>query len=141
MRARSMKRIGRREEGSVSLLAAAGMVILAVLVMASADLAKVLHSLSQAQTAADAAALAAAQEQALPSDAEPGQPAAEMASLNGATLVECTCPRGSFDAEVEVSVPVGPMLILRGIDSVQAKARAVVDLPEPETTPSGGGTG
>ena len=125
-----------REDGSVSILAAAAMVVIAVLAMASADLARVLRARSEAQTAADAAALAAAQELALPSESDPRQPAEDMAARNGATLLSCDCSSGSFEAEVEVRVPVGAMLILRGVDSVTARARAVVDVPEPGSSPA-----
>jgi secretion/DNA translocation related TadE-like protein len=107
------------------------MVVIAVLAMASADLARVLRARSEAQTAADAAALAAAQELALPSESDPRQPAEDVAALNGATLLSCECSPGSFEAEVEVQVPVGAMLLLRGVDSITARARAVVDVPQP----------
>jgi secretion/DNA translocation related TadE-like protein len=128
--------IARREDGSVSLLAAAAMVVVAVLVMASADLARVLRARAEAQTAADAAALAAAQELALPSDAEPEEFAEDMAARNGASLLACACSRGSFDAEVQVQVPVGSMLILRGVESITTRARAVVEVPEAGSMPT-----
>jgi secretion/DNA translocation related TadE-like protein len=131
----------RREGGSVSLLAAAAMVVIAVLAMASADLARVLRARSEAQTAADAAALAAAQELALPSESDPRQPAEDMAARNGATLVACDCSSGSFEAVVEVQVPVGAMMLLRGVDSIIARARAVVDVPGPGSSPAISSTG
>src|SRR5207244_13569080 len=53
------------ERGSVSVLAAGIMVALVVLALGASDVARVLSAASRAQTAADAAALAAAQELAL----------------------------------------------------------------------------
>ena len=54
------------ERGSVTIVASGVMVVMAVLALACADVARTLTAASVAQTAADAAALAAAQELALP---------------------------------------------------------------------------
>jgi secretion/DNA translocation related TadE-like protein len=80
---------------------------------------------SDAQTAADAAALAAAQEIALPSGSTPEQMAADYAGRNGATIVSCTCEASTSEAVVQVRVPIH--LVFLGPDTaVDATARAVV---------------
>lgn len=102
-----------------------------VLVFASgaADLARVFVAASRAQTAADAAALAAAQGLVFPTESEPADAAAEFAMRNGGQLDSCLCPLGASEALVVVEVPVGPLLLLRDDAVVTAEARAVVDLP------------
>jgi Flp pilus assembly protein TadG len=97
--------------------------------MAAADLARVLVVAQRARTAADSAALAAAQELALPSDADPADAARDYAARNGASLTSCTCDAGSFEADVSVLVPVGPLLLFGDGRWVAAEARAVVDGP------------
>ena len=84
---------------------------------------------SHARTAADAAALAAAQELALPSGADPADVAAVYAERNDAILTDCICAAGTFDAMVTVSIVVDGFLLVTGTRTVTARARAVVDLP------------
>jgi hypothetical protein len=85
---------------------------------------------SRAQTAADAAALSAAQGLALPGGrATPAQSAAEYATRNGGSLASCACEPGTFEAEVDVVVAVGPLFLAPDDLHVTASARAVVDLP------------
>jgi Flp pilus assembly protein TadG len=92
----------------------------------------VLHAASRAQTAADAAALAAAQALAIDEEGpEPAALAGEYAERNGAVLERCTCERGTFDATVSVRLPVGDLFLVAGDRTVQARARAQVDLPAP----------
>jgi Flp pilus assembly protein TadG len=101
-----------------------------VLALGAADVAKVFAAASRAQTAADAASLAAAQELALPQDQElPGEIAASYAAANGASLDSCACDLGTFAADVEVSVPVGRLFLAPDDLTVVAFARALVDLP------------
>jgi secretion/DNA translocation related TadE-like protein len=119
-----------REHGSVSIVAAVTIAVLASLTMGCADLARALVAVAKADTAADAAALAAAQEIALPSGSEPASVAADYAERNGATLVECSCDPGASEAVVAVEVQVGPMLIVPGDRTVTAQARAVVGSPQ-----------
>ncbi|HEU4488116.1 MAG TPA: D-alanyl-D-alanine carboxypeptidase family protein [Actinomycetota bacterium] len=71
---------------------------------------------TRAQTAADAAALAAVAESTLFGDGEPERAAARMAELNGAELVSCLCEAGATAAQIEVEV-----------EGVQRAARAVFD--------------
>ena len=117
------------ERGSVSVVLAASLVIVLVLAMGTADLGRALVARSQARTAADAAALAAAQELAIPSGADPAQLAAAYAEANRAVLIVCSCAVGTTQATVEVQVEVGGLLLVPGSPVVTARARAVVDLP------------
>jgi len=117
------------QRGSVSVLLAAGILIVLVLVLGVTDLGRVLIARSKARTAADAAALAAADELALPSGADPAELAAEYAARNGADLTACTCAVGTFEAVVMVQVTTGDLLLFPGSRVVVARARAVVDLP------------
>ena len=137
---RPLARTGRgpphRERGSVSVTAVGVMAALVVMAMALSDVARVLSAASTAQTAADAAALAAAQELAIPSKGRfPEQDAADYAARNGARLVDCDCPSEGEEAVVEVRVPVGPLLLFGGDRTVTAHARAVLDRSGP--TPPG----
>jgi secretion/DNA translocation related TadE-like protein len=117
------------ERGSVSIVVASILAALVVFTLGAADLARVLLVAASAQTAADAAALAAAQELAFPSGLEPEDVAREYASRNAATLVSCSCPKETFEAVVTVRAAVGPLLLFADDRVVEARARAVVDLP------------
>ena len=119
----------RGEAGSVSVLVAAIVAALLVLALGTADLARVLVAAATAQTAADVAALAVAQELAIPSDLDPAEVAGEYAGRNGAVVVTCECATGTFEAVVTVRVAVGPLALFADDRAVQATARAVVDLP------------
>lgn len=120
----------RGERGSVSVLVAGLAAVLVVLSMGAADVARVFAAASRGQTAADAAALAAAQELALPEGSQtPSELAATYASSNGATLIDCTCDVATFAAMVEVSVPIGHLFLAPDDLHVVASARALVDLP------------
>jgi secretion/DNA translocation related TadE-like protein len=118
-----------RQRGSVSVVLAAGVLVVLVLTMGVADLGRVLIARSKARTAADAAALAAADELALPTGLDPTALAAEYAARNGATLTACACDVGTFEADVAVSVHVVGLLLIPGARDAVARARAVVDLP------------
>ena len=120
------------ERGSVTVLSAAVMAALVVLAMGASDVARVLHAASRAQTAADAAALAAAQVLAIDEPGpEPAELAAEYAARNDAALETCACDRGTFEATVTVRLPVGGLFLVAGDRTVRAEARAQVDLPVP----------
>jgi secretion/DNA translocation related TadE-like protein len=115
-----------REAGSVSILAAGIMVLVAVLSLVCVDLLRAIDGVARAQTAADAAALAAAQELALPTGQDPDALASEFAERNGATLVSCACASGTGDAVAEVEVTVA--FVLLGPDrAIRSRARAVVE--------------
>ena len=120
------------ERGSVTVLSAAVVAALVVLAMGASDVARVLHAASRAQTAADAAALAAAQAFAIDEPGlEPTELAAEYSVRNGAALETCACDRGTFEATVTVRLPVGDLFLVAGDRTVRAVARAQVDLPAP----------
>ena len=120
------------ERGSVSIVVAAMMAAIVVLALGAADVARVFTVASRAQTAADAAALAAAQELALPGgEATPTEIAGSYALRNGAVLGSCACEPGTFEAEVDVKVLVGALTLGADDLAVVASARAVVDLPAP----------
>ncbi|MGA9161490.1 MAG: Rv3654c family TadE-like protein [Actinomycetota bacterium] len=121
----------RGEWGSVSLLVAGVVGALLVVSMGAADIARVLHAASRAQTAADAAALAAAQALAIDDRGPtPIELSSEYASRNGAELEACVCEPGTFVATVSVRVVVGDLFLLAGDRTVVARARAEVSLPE-----------
>jgi secretion/DNA translocation related TadE-like protein len=118
---------GWAERGSISVTAVAVMVVLLVMAAALTDVARVFDAASRAQVAADAAALAAAQEMVLPSSLGPAGAAGEYARRNGATLDSCECRLGSDEAVAEVRVEVGELLFLPRSPVLHARARAVVD--------------
>jgi secretion/DNA translocation related TadE-like protein len=131
IRARFPRRPGCRQgpatsdRGSVSILSAGVMVLACVLALVAADLCIALRDRAHAQTAADAAALAAAQEIALPSGITPAEAAATYANLNGATLISCSCDAGAVEAVVTIRLQVH--LVFLGPDrTVEAHARAVI---------------
>ena len=114
--------------GSVTIVAAALMCVALALALGAADLARVLTIASRAQTAADAAALAAAQELVGPTgELAPIDVAAEYAARNGAELTACACASGGSEAIVAVRIAVGPLLFGPDDRAVSARARAVVD--------------
>jgi Flp pilus assembly protein TadG len=119
----------RNERDSVSIVVAAIVVLALVFSLGVTDVARVLVARSHARTAADAAALAAAQELALPSGADPADIAAAYADRNDAILNDCVCAAGTTDATVTVSIVVDGFLLVTGPKTVTARARAVVDLP------------
>ncbi len=102
-----------------------------VLLAGLGDLAAYLLARTRAQAAADAAALAAAAELIPGIGSEPHAQADRFAALNHGRLVLCECEQGAAEVTVTVAVPVRFVLKgLRGEDSVSAKARAEVVLPE-----------
>jgi secretion/DNA translocation related TadE-like protein len=114
------------ERGSVTVVAAGVLAVCGLLALASADVARALTAASRAQTAADAAALAAAHALVSPSGGDPTAQAAAYADRNGGTLEACSCAPGSTEAVVTVSVPAGPFLLLPGPDAITRRARAVI---------------
>ena len=119
------------QRGSVSVVLAAGISAGLVMTMGVADVAKVLAARSRARTAADAAALAAAQELALSTGTDPAVLAADYATRNGAELVACVCEPGALDATVDVRASAGDLLLIPGAPVVAARARATVEVPAP----------
>jgi secretion/DNA translocation related TadE-like protein len=126
-----MSRARPSERGSASVVVAAILVAVMLLALGAADLARVLVAASRAQTAADAAALGAAQELALAGGSDPAGSAAALALRNGAELLTCSCAPGTLEARVEVRAPVGALLLGPDGLAVAARARAVVEVPAP----------
>lgn len=126
MAALSTKRVGDSERVSVTVVTAGTLAMALVLVLATADIFRSLQAVARAQTAADAAALAAAQEMVSPSGRPPREPAGDFAARNGANLLACRCEPGTFEAVVEVGMSV-PLLLLGPWRTVHASARAVVE--------------
>ena len=119
------------ERGSVSVVTAAIAGLSLVLALGASDVARVFVAAARAQTAADAAALAAAQELALPTGLDPAAVAGDYATRNGASLVSCTCAPASAEAVVEVRITIDSLALIPGTRAVSGRARAVVDLPTP----------
>jgi len=117
------------EHGSVSVVVAAAVGMSLVVTMGAADVGRALIARSRAEAVADLAALAAAQELALPSGADPTSIAADYADRNDARLVSCSCAAGTSEAIVEVAVAVRGFLLPLADREVIGTARAVVDLP------------
>ena len=90
------RRSRRRGEGGEGGAAALAIPVAAVLVvtasLALGDLGSFMVARARAQTAADAAALAAAVEIALGGPAAPVEQARRLAATNGARLLACHCP-------------------------------------------------
>lgn len=121
-------RRGSSERGSISVLAAAVMLMVVLMALATADVARALTAASRAQAAADAAALAAAQQIVEPSSSDtPSAVAERYANENGAELVECRCPDGGSEAVATVRVAITGLLILPSGRAAIATARAVID--------------
>jgi len=135
-----MPALKRTERGAVTIVAVTGALVLCVGALGAADLGAMLFARARAQSAADAAALAAVTAQApvLRRGTDPEQAARGEAESNGATLKSCECAVGATQATVEVSVT--PRLsFLSGWfgRAARATARAALD-PDVLTYRDGG---
>jgi secretion/DNA translocation related TadE-like protein len=119
------------ERGSVSVVLVALLGVVVLLATGVADAAAALHASERAQDAADAAALAAAQEIAIPGGRTPNDVAAEYAQRNGGALEACSCDPASFEVVVTVGAPVGRLWLFADDLVADASARAVVAMPSP----------
>jgi len=109
----------------VTVVAAGMMAIVAVLTLACADLGHVLVARANAQSAADAAALSAVQQLAVPSGPSGCAVASEYALRNDASLETCEPSSGSAEVVVGVAVEVGPTLLFGDGRIAHAQARAI----------------
>lgn len=115
------------QAGSASVMGAAAVAVLMTMTMLIADAGRLMAVRMAAQTAADAAALAAAPATFTGSD--PVEEAGRWARINGARLTACRCPidRGwrvrTVTVEVVIDGPFGPL----GWGSVPAVSSAELD--------------
>jgi secretion/DNA translocation related TadE-like protein len=116
------------QRGSASLLVMVALSFATMLGAFAADLSRASVARGRAQAAADAAALAAAQELAVPRGSDPAAIAADYAERNGVRLEGCSCPAGSREATVTVTLRV-ELPFLGQTRTVRASARAVLAAP------------
>ena len=122
-----------RERGAASVLAVAIVVLGVVLTMGAARLGGALVGRARAETAADAAALAAADALALGRGADVAASEARVtAARNDARLVSCACTGTHADVVVEVDVPGLGILgaVARGRAGAEVTPECVVQMPE-----------
>ena len=120
----------RGERGAVTVLMLAVLVIGLVLTMGAARLGGALVGRARAESAADAAALAAADRLALGDDAGAARAAAvHTAASNDARLVACDCSGTTAEVVVEVDVPAWGALAgpARGRAKAEVRPECVVD--------------
>ncbi|HLW17003.1 MAG TPA: Rv3654c family TadE-like protein [Actinomycetota bacterium] len=130
----------RGERGAVTIVAVTGALVLCVGALGAGDLGAMLFARARAQSAADAAALAAVTAQApiLHGGTDPEQAAREEAERNGAVLTRCECEVGSSQATVEVSLSPRLSLLSGWFGrAARASARAALD-PDVLTYRDGG---
>ncbi|MFI5052898.1 MAG: Rv3654c family TadE-like protein [Acidimicrobiia bacterium] len=124
--------MNHREHGSVSIVMLGVLVMSLVVSMGAARLGGALVGRARADTAADAAALAAADALASGDGADAALAAAHGTAVsNGARLVSCSCSETTADVVVEVDLPalgalVGPA---RGHAKAEVRPECIVDLP------------
>ena len=116
------------ERGSASIVVAGAMALAVIVAAFNGDVSRVVAARSRAQTAADAAALGAAQELLIPSGRVPGDVARDFAERNGARLVACRCEPGATEAVATVDIKV-ELPLLAQARTVRASARAVIAAP------------
>lgn len=116
------------ERASASLVVLVALGLACILALFGADLVRAATGRARVQAAADAAALAAAQELVAPSRRSPTQLAADYARRGGAWLVACRCSAEADEAVVRVAMRV-TLPFLGQTRTVEASARAVVVAP------------
>src|SRR5687768_2975580 len=118
------------ERGSVTLIVAASLAFAGVIGAFGADISRAIAARGRAQAAADAAALAAAQELVISSGRPPQEVAAEYAERGGARLESCRCDPAADEIFISVALDVH-LPLLGQMRTVRARARAVVETPQP----------
>ena len=122
----------RDERGGVSMVMLAVLVAGLVLATGAARLGGALVGRARAESAADAAALAAADRLALGGGGAAARTAAaRTAASNHARLVSCDCAGASAAVVVEVVLPapLGMFGVARGKAKAEVRPECVVDLP------------
>ncbi|MGH2759993.1 MAG: pilus assembly protein TadG-related protein [Actinomycetota bacterium] len=118
------------EDGFVSAIVLAKLALVGLLCLAVADAANVVVARARAQSAADAAALAAAVAQwpFAGRDEPPEEAAAHVAAQNGADLESCACPLRGRRAVVVVSIATRIRLLGVAPSRVRAGAESALDV-------------
>jgi len=118
------------EDGFVSAIVLAILALVGLLCLAVADAANVLVTRARAQSAADAAALAAAVAQwpFAGRDESPGEAAARVAEDNGASVESCDCRLRGDSALVTVSMPTRIRILGVAPSRVRASAESALDV-------------
>lgn len=116
------------ERGSVTLIVAVSLAFAGVIGAFGADITRAIAARGRAQAAADAAALAAAQELIVSSGRSPEEVAVEYAERGGARLESCLCDPTADEVVVSVAFDVH-LPLLGQVRTVRARARAVVESP------------
>ena len=118
------------EDGFVSAIVVALLALAGLLCLAVADAANVLLARARAQSAADAAALAAAVAQwpFAGRDEQPSEAAERTATANGATLEACDCTLRADRATVTVSVSTRIRMLVVAPSRVRATATSALDV-------------
>lgn len=125
------------DDGNAALTVLGIAVVVLLVVSGLTDIGIFFLARAKAQTAADAAALAAAAELIPGVGGDPEGEAKRFASANGARLVECDCRMGSRAAQVEVKAPAHFFMVFRAAKTeVPARARAGINLDALKGGPS-----
>ncbi len=126
----------RGEEGAASVVLPMTLWAATLIAIALIDIGAYLVAAGRAQSAADAAALAAVAVDAPGAGGSPQREATRVVAVVDARLERCDCRRGSERATVEVSVAVPGLVIpTLGAGRVTAQASAVLVVPEPDEVP------
>ena len=123
----------RRERGGVSIVMLGVLVVGLALTLGAARLGSALVGRARADTAADAAALAAADALALGQGSVAARTAArDTATSNGARLKSCACEGTTAEVVVEVDIPALALLAgpARGRAKAEVRPECVIDLPD-----------
>lgn len=111
------------ERGSATVLLLAVMAVALTIALCAVALARAAHARGHAQTAADLAAIAAADAAQQPGGA-PCLLAAAVARADGAQLTACAVQPGGY-VEVSTAVAVSPLLGWSAVATAQARAGPV----------------
>jgi Flp pilus assembly protein TadG len=116
------------DHGFASAIMLALLALAGLLCLATGDAANVLLARARAQTAADAAALAAVAAQLDSGDQTPEEAATRTSEANGADLEECDCPAHGGRAVVTVSMATRVHMLGVAPSRVTRTAEASLDL-------------
>ena len=116
------------DQGFASTIMLALLALAGLLCLATADAANVLLSRTRAQTAADAAALAAVAVQLESGAGSPEEAAKRTSEANGAVLEGCECPAHGGLAKVTVSIATRVRMLGVAPSRVERTAEASLDL-------------